>query len=133
MSDSPEFIKPDTEVINTELQTRLGNLEVENEKLQSEYSRLLASSHIVTEKLREEVREVRSQLATECADREEVKKELSDLKQKSATAGKLPDAGDLLNRLKANYEEMIANGKKPKKPTASVADIEGILEILEES
>jgi chromosome segregation ATPase len=65
---------------------------------------------------------------------EESEAELSDLKQKSATASQdLPDAGDLLNRLMAKYEKMKAEGKKPKKPTASLADIEGILEMIEES
>jgi len=54
----------------------------------------------------------------------ELQAELSDLKQKSATAGKdLPEAADLLNQLKA----------KRKKSSASLADIEAILEMIEES
>lgn len=51
--------------------------------------------------------------------------EISDLKQKSATAEKnLPEAADILNQLKK---------AKGKKFTASLADVESILEILEES
>ena len=51
----------------------------------------------------------------------ELQTELSDLKQKSATARELPDAADLLNQLKA----------KRKKSSATLADVEKILEILE--
>jgi chromosome segregation ATPase len=47
--------------------------------------------------------------------------ELSELKQKSVSARELPEAPDLLNKLKA----------KRKKATASLADVEAILEILE--
>ncbi|MEG4048483.1 hypothetical protein [Microcoleus sp. Pol17_C1] len=65
---------------------------------------------------------MRSQLATERADREEIEGELFALKQKSATAGKdFPDAADLLNQLKA----------KRKKSKTDLADMEAILEILE--
>lgn len=124
MSDSPELLKPDT-VTDSELQIKIGNLKSENEKLRADYAKLLESSTAVTNKLREEVRELRSQLETERADREEVEAELSDLKQKSATAGKdLPDAADLLNQLKK---------AKGKKSSASLADVEAILEMIEES
>lgn len=65
---------------------------------------------------------MRSQLEAERADREEIETELSELKQKSAAAGKnLPDAADLLNQLKA----------KRKKSKTDLADMEAILEILE--
>ena len=47
--------------------------------------------------------------------------ELSDLKQKSATARELPEAADLLNQLKS----------KRKKSKTDLADLEVILEILE--
>ncbi len=123
MSDSPELLKPDLEVTDKKLQINLGNLKAENERLQTDYAKLLESSTVVTNKLREEVREVRSQLETERASREEVKAELSDLKQNSATASKdLPEAADLLNRLKT----------KRKKSSAALADIEVILEMIEE-
>jgi chromosome segregation ATPase len=49
--------------------------------------------------------------------------ELSELKQKSATASDLPEAADLLNQLKS----------RRKKSTATLADIEAILEMIEES
>jgi chromosome segregation ATPase len=51
----------------------------------------------------------------------ELHEQLSDLKQKSASAGDLPEAADLLNQLKA----------KRKKSTATLGDVEKILEILE--
>jgi chromosome segregation ATPase len=65
---------------------------------------------------------LRSQLETERADGEEIERELSDLKQKSAAASRdLPEAADLLNQLKA----------KRKKSKTDLADLEVILEILE--
>jgi chromosome segregation ATPase len=65
---------------------------------------------------------LRSQLEQERADREEIETELSELKQKSAAAGKdLPEAADLLNQLKA----------KRKKSKTDLADMKAILEILE--
>lgn len=126
MSDSPELLKPDAEVTDTELQIELGNLKAENEKLQADYAKLLESSTAVTNKLREELREVRSLLETERADREEVEAELSDLKQNSAPASELsektlPDAATILSHLR---------GKRKKTPV-TLADIEAILEMME--
>jgi len=119
------------EVTDSELQIELGNLKTElsnlateNEKLRADYDALLESSTVVTNKLRQELAEVRSQLATERADREEIEAELSDLNQKSATAGKdLPEAANLYNQLKT----------RRKKSNASLADVELILEMIEES
>ena len=69
------------------------------------------------------MKELRSQLETERADREEIETELSELNQKSAAAREdLPEAADLLNQLKA----------RRKKSKADLADMETILEILED-
>ena len=105
------------------VQSDLEALKKELEEVKCDRTKLLESSTRGTNKLRGEARELRSQLATECADREEVEGELSDLKQKSATARELPDAYDLLNQLKA---------KLPKAKVTRV-DIVKILEILEKS
>jgi chromosome segregation ATPase len=119
--NSSELPKVDNGVAER-LQNDLGNLNAENEKLRADYAALLESSTAVTNKLREEVREVRSQLETERVDREEIEMELAELKQKSVAARKdLPEAGDLLNQLKA----------RRKKSKADLADLETILEILE--
>jgi chromosome segregation ATPase len=90
----------------------------------------------VTNKLRQEVQELRSQLEAQKASWDELREELEDseetcaelraelseLKQKSVTAEKgLPEAADLYNQLKA----------KRKKSKADLADLEVILEILE--
>lgn len=89
--------------------------------VQEAYDSLLKSSTHVTNKLKQEVQEVRSQLATERADREEVEAEVSDLRQKSATASEeFPEPADLLNQLKA----------RRKKSRADLADVETLLEIL---
>jgi hypothetical protein len=78
---------------------------------------------------------LRSQLEQERADREEVEVQLADrdveieklqseLKQKSATAGKdLPEAAELLNQLKT----------RRKKSKTDLGDVELILEMVEES
>jgi chromosome segregation ATPase len=51
----------------------------------------------------------------------DLEQQLSGLKQKSAAASELPEAAEILNQLKA----------KRKKSTAALADLEAILEILE--
>ena len=124
MSDSPELLKPDVEVKDIELQIDLCNLKAEKERLQADYAKLLESSTHVTNKLRQEAQELRSQLATERADREEVEvklAELADLKQKSVTASQdFPEPADLLNQLKG----------RRKKSRADLVDIEAILGLL---
>jgi hypothetical protein len=72
------------------------------------------------------VQELRSQLETERADREEIEAELSELKQNSALAATVsekltPDAAIILSQLRA----------RRKKSKADLADLEAILEILE--
>jgi LuxR family maltose regulon positive regulatory protein len=112
--------KVDSEVVER-LQNELSNLKAENEKLRADYDALLESSTHITNKLCQEVQALRLQVETERADREEIENELSDLKQKSVAARELPEAADLLNHLKA----------KRKKAKSDLADMEVILEILE--
>jgi DNA repair exonuclease SbcCD ATPase subunit len=149
LSDSPELLKPNAEVTDSKLQTVIGNLQAENESLRQEltetkrhYIELLENSATTIGTLKKELEvsqtdnqrlhnelgnsqteltQVRSQLEQESADREEIESELADLKQKSATANEFPEAADLLNQLKAKH----------KKSTASLADIETILEMME--
>jgi len=142
LGDSEELPKVDNAVAE-ELQNELGNLKTENEKLRADYDALLESSTVITNKLREEVREVRSQLEAEKTRYEELDEEfrelddqwsdckkeirqleaeLSELKQKSAAASKdLPEVADVLNQLKA----------RRKKSKTDLADVDAILEILE--
>src|SRR4028118_476077 len=110
-SDSLELPKVDNEVAE-QLQNELGNLKDENEALRQELAKekenygtlaiisqqfnqhleevkadrakILESSTHVTNKLRQEVQELRSQLETESASREETEAELSELKQNFA-------------------------------------------------
>ena len=126
MSDSPELLKPNAEVTDEGLQSEIGNLKTENEKLRADYDGLLESSTHVTNKLRQEVQELRSQLETELADREEIETEFSESKQISAPAVTLsekltPDAATILSQLRA----------RRKKSKTDLADLEAILEILE--
>jgi predicted RNase H-like nuclease (RuvC/YqgF family) len=125
LSDSPELLKPKTEVAE-QLQNELGNLKAENERLKADYAALLESSNHVTNNLRQEVQELRSQLETEHADREEIEAELSELKQNPAPtatlSGKLtPDAATILSQLRT----------RRKKSKTDLADLEAILELLE--
>ena len=73
-----------------------------------------------------EVIELRSQLETERADREEIEAELSGLKQNSVPAATLsekltPDAATILSQLRV----------RRKKSKTDLADLQAILEILE--
>jgi len=73
-----------------------------------------------------EIIELRSQLETERASREEIETELSKLKQNSAPAATLPEkltpnAATILSQLRA----------RRKKSKTDLADLEAILEILE--
>jgi hypothetical protein len=68
------------------------------------------------------------QLETERADREKIEAELSGLKQNSVLAASLsgkstPDAATILSQLRAKH----------KKSTATLGDVEKILEIFEPS
>jgi chromosome segregation ATPase len=126
LSDSPELLKPNVEVTDEGLQTEIGNLKAQNEKLTADYNALLESSTHVTNKLRQEVQELRSQLETERVDREEIEAELSELKQISAPAATLsekltPDAATILSQLRV----------RRKKSKTDLTDLEAILEILE--
>jgi len=122
----------------TKLEERLGKIEVlsdgggdeslrqELEEAHGDYAKVLESSTHVTNKLGQEVQELRSQLETERADRGEIEAELSELKQNSAPVAtpseKLtPDAATILSQLRA----------RRKKSKTDLADLEAILEILE--
>jgi chromosome segregation ATPase len=101
-----------------------------NQEIATLNSRLAAKDETIADaaeqcdRLDLEVTQLRSQLATERASREEIEAELSDLKQNSAPASQeLPEPADLLNQLKT----------KRKKSTATLADIEAILEMIEKS
>jgi len=138
-----------TEVTDSELQTQLGNLKADNENLRQELEslkqELAENTRYYTARLNEagatigtfkdklealqakkqrlqndlgnsqvQVAELQSQLAAERAEREENKK--------SAPVEKdLPEAADLLNKLKA----------KRKKSKTDLADLEAILELLQ--
>lgn len=72
------------------------------------------------------MQELRSQLGTDRADREQIEAELSELKQNSAPAATLSekltaDAATILSQLRA----------KRKKSKTDLADLQAILEILE--
>jgi uncharacterized protein (DUF3084 family) len=86
----------------------------------------LGNSVYEKESLKQEVQELRSQLETERADREEIEVELSELKQNFAPAATLsekltPNAATILSQLRV----------RRKKSKIDLADMEAILEILE--
>jgi peptidoglycan hydrolase CwlO-like protein len=91
--------------------------QAKNQRLQNELGNLQA-----------QVAELRSQLDTERADREESEAELSKFKQNSAPVARLSDkstsdAATILSQLRAKH----------KKSNATLGDVEKILEIFEAS
>jgi predicted nucleic acid-binding Zn-ribbon protein len=134
-----------------ELQNELGNLKTENENLRrslensdrlvskknqeiSELNSRLAATNQKISDLDEELSERFNELKRQDAEIENLKSETERLEselarlagensEKSATASDLPEAADLLNQLKT----------RRKKSTATLADIEAILEMIEES
>jgi peptidoglycan hydrolase CwlO-like protein len=94
---------------------KLAAAQAKNQRLQNDLNNLQA-----------QVAELRSQLETERADREEVEAELLKLKQNSAPAATVsekltPDAATILSQLRARH----------KKSKTDLADLKAILEILE--
>ena len=96
---------------------KLAVAQAKNQRLQNDLGNLQA-----------QVAELRSQLETERISREEIEAELSEKKQNSAPTARLsekltPDAATILSKLRA----------RRKKSPVSLADIEAILEMIEES
>ncbi|MEG4589998.1 hypothetical protein QUA54_33000 [Microcoleus sp. MOSTC5] len=129
MSDSPELLKPD-EVTYSELQTEIGNLQAENEKLKADYAALLESNTAVTKKLERQVQELRSQLATERADREEIEVQLADLKQNSAPASELLELKDLKTHDLLDVVNQVI--KQRKKSKMDLEDLKLSVKLLSE-
>lgn len=122
-----EFLKEENEglkrLLNSKSPLALSDFYVELQKLRERNRevRLKAgeerrASIVQISDLRQEVQELRSQLETVRAENEQLRANLS------AAEFELPEAADLLNRLKS----------KRRKTTTSFADVEAILEILEE-
>jgi hypothetical protein len=123
--------QPDTELypfietVLTEVESvklELEAVRVENQLLQ------LGNSEVEVETFNQELASLRSQLETERADGERIGAELSELKRNFAPVAEhsqklTPDAATILSQLRA----------KRKKSTATLGDVEKILEILEAS
>jgi chromosome segregation ATPase len=148
--ESPEL---GTEVTDSELLIELGNLKAENEYLRQKLAEsrdtietlnwgteglneqleaLRAENDVLRQELAKQKDDYAAQLAISRQfhrEAQELQSQLETLKAENealrtaqdATEFNLPEASELLNRLKA----------KRKKATASLADIEAILEILE--
>jgi len=97
----------------------LETVRADNQRLHNELGNL-------QEREERELSQLRSQLETERADREETEAELSELKQNFAPASTLsekltPDAATILSQLRV----------RRKKSKTDLTDLEAILEILE--
>ena len=115
-------MREEAQEVRSQLETEKARAEELWEEL-TDTEQALAEVRSENSELKKTCAELRSQLEQERADREEIEAELADLKQKSAPARELPEAAKILNQLKS----------KRKKSTATLADVEKILEILEES
>ena len=120
-------IKPDVKVSSVFTETRdPANTWISLENARANCTKIVEYGHYLTNQVREEVTQLLSELEGERADRKQVERELSELKQNSALAATLsgkqtPDAATILSKLRA----------KRKKSKSDLADVEAILEILE--
>jgi uncharacterized protein (DUF3084 family) len=109
---------------NSEVLPLIETVRAENQRLHIELGNFASEK----ESLKQELVEVRSQLETERADQEKIEAELSELERNFAPVPTLSekstrDAATIFSQLRA----------KRKKSPVSLADIEAILEIIEES
>lgn len=120
MSDSSELLKP-SGVTDEELQNELSNLKDENETLRQELAKEkdnYGTLIIINRQLNQQLEEVRSQIEQERTSREKITN-LAPI-----TIGvESPEPAIILSQLRT----------KRRKSTASLADVEAILEILEDS
>ena len=100
------------------LQNDLGNSQAQVAELRAQ----LEAEKKTGEEREEEFWGLHEQWDSSKKELRELQSELSDLKQKSAAARELSEAAYLLNQLKS----------KRKKSTTTLADIEAILEMIEE-
>ncbi|MEG4589364.1 hypothetical protein QUA54_29725 [Microcoleus sp. MOSTC5] len=102
------------------LRQQLDSMPPENHQ---DYDQLLESSSATIDNQRKVVELLQSRLREERAEREKLEAQLAEPKQSPATAIELPEPAGLLNQLKAER----------KKSTATLADVEAILEMIEKS
>jgi chromosome segregation ATPase len=128
--DTIETLNRGTEALNEQLTTANQAIAERDEKI-DKVEVMQAKNQWLQNDLgnsQAEVAELRSQLETERADRKQIEAKLSELKQNFAPAARLleklaPDAATILSQLRA----------KRKKSKTNLADLEAILEILENS
>ncbi len=123
MSDSPELLKPDVEVTDSQLQIDICNLKSENEILKQE---LRSQSRQLTEQDKEllQLHERNGDLGLKVQmleqELKEVQPDRTEIENSGLAVAEFPEAADVLNQLKA----------RRKKSKADLADIEAILELL---
>ena len=102
-------------------------INLRNQEISALNSRLAAKEETIAEaadqfdRLDQEVTQLRSQLETERADREEIEAQLSDLKQKSATAG---DSTEKAPKILSLIKPWLS----PKAPKNLLSKLEEVLE-----
>ncbi len=123
MSDSPELLKPGTEVTDSQLQIVVGNLKSENEILKQE---LRSQSRQLTEQDKEllQLHERNGDLGLKVQmleqELKEVQSDRTEIKNSGLAVAEFPEAAILLNQLKG----------RRKKSRADLVDVETFLEIL---
>ena len=148
LSHSPELLKPNAGVTDSELQIGLGNSEYDHALTTPDEAladarifgftpeEALADAHFRYNMLeanydeledrfeakKRELEELRLQLATERADREEIETQLADLKQNSATVS---DLFDKVSKLTSLFKSLLP--KNVKLPKGTIFEIEKIL------
>ena len=123
MSDSPELLKPGTEVTDSQLQIDICNLKSENEILKQELrsqSRQLAEQDKELLQLHERNGDLGLKVQMLEQELKEVQPDRTEIENSGLAVAEFPEAADVLNQLKA----------RRKKSKADLADIEAILELL---
>ena len=133
MSDSPELLKPNPEVTDSELQIEIGNLRAENESLRQRF----AESRDTIETLNSGKEALNEQLATANQSITEQEEKIESLRQELTEntryyAARLNEAGATIATLKDKLEAMQAKNQRLKNDSgnsqAEVAELRSQLE-----
>ena len=120
MSDSPELLKPNPEVTDSELQIEIGNLRAENESLRQKF----AESRDTIETLTRGTEALNEQLATANQAITERNDSIESLKQELAEntryyAARLNEAGATIGTLKDKLEAAQAKNQRLKNDSSN--------------
>ena len=102
-------------------------LKEERDEARADYAKLLESSTAVADNLREDIRQLRSQLAAERADRQQVEAQLSDLQKRLDEAEQNPapeiELSDKAGKVASFFKTLLAKDTKLVKDIKQDKDV----------